>query len=218
MIRNDQAGSRVVVVGICGSLRRGSYTRMAVQIALQGAREVGAQTRLLDLQEYQLVLCDGKEDERTYPADVFRLRCEVRQAQGLILGTPEYHGSFSGVLKNALDLMGFDEIEGKMIGWLGSQAAPWVPSMRSTVCVPWGALHAWVVSEQASIPEAYKVFDPSGILHDHDLETRLQDVGRQVARFAYLHASEHAQAFLRAWEGAPVNPGSAKDAPLMPTT
>ena len=76
---------------------------MAVQMALQGAREVGAQTCLIDLKDYQLVACDGKEDESTYPEDVFRLRREVSQAQGIILGTPEYHGSFSGVLKNALD-------------------------------------------------------------------------------------------------------------------
>jgi NAD(P)H-dependent FMN reductase len=80
------------------------------------------------------------------------------------------------------------------------------------------ALHAWVVPEQASIPEAYKVFDQSGTVQDHDLEQRLKDVGRQVARFAYLHTSAQAQEFLRAWEGAPVNPGGAKDEKLIPTT
>ena len=45
-----------------------------------------------------------------------RLRKEVKEAHGIIVGTPEYHGSLSGVLKNALDLMSFDEIEGKMMG------------------------------------------------------------------------------------------------------
>jgi hypothetical protein len=73
-------------------------------------------------------------------------------------------------------------------------------------------------SEQVSIPEAYKVFDQAGTLHDRDLEKRLKEVGRQVARFAYLHTSAQAQEFLRAWEGAPVNPGGAKDEKLMPTT
>jgi NAD(P)H-dependent FMN reductase len=219
MHHNDQAGSRVLVVGICGSLRRGSYTRMAVQIALQGAQEVGAQTRLIDLQDYQLVLCDGKEDESSYPADVFRLRSDVSQAQGIILGTPEYHGSFSGVLKNALDLMGFEELEGKMIGLVGvSGGALGAVHALNSLRTVGRALHAWVVPEQVSIPEAYKVFDPSGTLHDRDLEKRVKDVGRQVARFAYLHTSEQAQAFLRAWEGAPVNPGGAKDEKLMPTT
>ncbi len=44
---------------------------------------------------------------------------EERAAEGIILGTPEYHGGFSGVLKNALDLMGFDEFEVKMMGLVG---------------------------------------------------------------------------------------------------
>ena len=212
MNHNDQAENRVFVAGICGSLRRGSYTRMAVQVALHGAQEVGAQIRLLDLKDYQLVSCDGKEDERTYPADVFRLRSEVSHAQGIILGTPEYHGSFSGVLKNAMDLMGFNEIEGKMIGLVGvSGGALGAINALNSLRTVGRALHAWVVPEQVSIPEAYKVFDQSGTLHDGDLEKRLKEVGRQVARFAYLHTSEQAQAFLRAWEGAPVNPGGAKD-------
>jgi NAD(P)H-dependent FMN reductase len=216
MNHHNQAGSRVFVVGICGSLRRGSYTRMAVQIALQGAHEVGAQTHLIDLKEYQLVSCDGKEDESTYPADVFRLRSEVSHAQGIILGTPEYHGSFSGVLKNALDLMGFDEIEGKMIGLVGvSGGALGAVNALNSLRTVGRALHAWVVPEQASIPEAYKIFDQSGTVHDHALEQRLKDVGRQVARFAYLHTSAQAQEFLRAWEGAPVNPGGAKDEKLQ---
>jgi len=44
---------------------------------------------------------------------------KVKRAQGILLATPEYHGGYSGVLKNALDLMGFDEFEGKMIGLVG---------------------------------------------------------------------------------------------------
>jgi hypothetical protein len=68
-----------------------------------------------------------------------------------------------------------------------------------------------VVPEQVSIPEAWKVFDESGTLKDSALEKRLKEIGRQVARFAYLHTSEQAQEFLRAWEGAPVNPGGSTD-------
>jgi NAD(P)H-dependent FMN reductase len=210
MQQTDQERNRIVVVGICGSLRRGSYTRMAVNIALQGAQEVGARTYLLDLREYQLIFCDGKEDESSYPEDIFRLRREVRQAKGIILGTPEYHGSFSGVLKNALDLMGFEEFEGKMIGLVGvSGGAMGAVNALNSLRTVGRAVHAWVVPEQVSIPEAWKVFDESGMLHDSALEQRLKAVGRQVTRFAYLHASEQAQEFLRAWEGAPVNPGGS---------
>jgi hypothetical protein len=60
------------------------------------------------------------------------------------------------------------------------------------------ALHAWVIPEQASIPEAYKVFDETSTLTDRDSEKRVKEVGRLVARFAYLHTSEKAQEFLKA--------------------
>jgi len=198
----------ISIAGICGSLRKGSYTRQAVCIALQGAEEVGAQTRLIDLRDYELIFCDGKEDESSYPAGVLRLRSDVKQAQGLILGTPEYHGSLSGVLKNALDLMGFEEIEGKMIGLVGVSGgqAGSLNALNSLRTIG-PALHARVIPEQVSIGEAWKVFNGSGNFKDPELKKRVKEVGRQVARFAFLHTSEKALEFLRLWEGAPLNPG-----------
>src|SRR4051812_47850721 len=107
------------VIGISGSLRAGSYTTKAVTVALQGAQELGAKTRLIDLRDFNLMLSTGSTEAAHYPDSVAALREIVKPADGIILGTPEYHGSFSGVLKNALDLMGFDEFEGKMIGLVG---------------------------------------------------------------------------------------------------
>ena len=208
MSQKEHTENHISVVGICGSIRSGSNTRMALKIALEGAQEVGVQTQLIDLRDYHLVFCDGKEDESAYPEDVFKLRREVKQARGIILGTPEYHGGFSGVLKNALDLMGFDEIEGKMIGLVGvSGGAMGAANALDSLRTIGRALHAWLIPEQASIPEAWKVFDESGKMKNADLEDRVREVGRKVARFAYLHTSEKAQEFLRAWEGAPMNPG-----------
>ncbi len=56
-VEHNDLGIRVV--GINGSLRDGSYTRLAVGLALQGAEEVGAQTQLIDLREYDLIFCVG---------------------------------------------------------------------------------------------------------------------------------------------------------------
>ncbi|MET0254109.1 MAG: NAD(P)H-dependent oxidoreductase [Terrimicrobiaceae bacterium] len=94
------------------------------------AEELKCETKLIDLRDYQLLFCDGKDDESRYPKDVFRLREEVKQAQGIILDTREYHGGYSGVLKNALDLMGFEEFEGKMLGLVGVSDGRWVRSAR----------------------------------------------------------------------------------------
>lgn len=198
----------VRVVAICGSLRAGSYTRMALEVALRGAAEVGAETQLIDLNDYALVFCNGEKDESGYPEGVFRLRADVGRAQGILLGTPEYHGSYSGVLKNALDLMGFREFEGKMIGLVGvAGGAMGAFNALNGLRTIGRALHAWVVPEQVSIPRVHRVFDGLGQMGDAELERRTMDVGRQVARFAYLHTSKQAREFLRLWEDAPVNPG-----------
>jgi NAD(P)H-dependent FMN reductase len=210
MNSESKAQAPVRVVAICGSLRANSYSQRAIQIALQGAEEVGAETELLALRHYDLVFCDGKTDESAYPEDVFRLRRRVRAAQGVILGTPVYHGSFSGVLKNALDLMGFEEFEGKMVGLVGvSGGSTGAVNALDSLRAVGRALHAWVIPNQVSIPEAWKAFDQAGNLKDAKLDKRLRKAGRQVARFAYLHTSEQAREFLKLWETAPINPGAA---------
>ncbi len=200
------------IAGIGGSLRPGSYTRMAVETALRGAREAGAATTFVDLRELDLVFADVKKPDSDLPPGVLRLRTEVKHADGLILGTPEYHGSFSGVLKNALDLMGFDEFEGKMLGLVGvSGGAMGAFAALNGLREVGRARHAWVIPEQAAIPEAWRVFAPDGAVKDPTLEQRLLTVGKAVVRFATLHKCEHALEFLRQWQGAPHNPGGSRE-------
>ena len=205
---------QVRIVGICGSLRSGSYTRAALRIALKEAAELGAEVQLIDLRDYDLVFCDGEEDKYGYPDDVHKLRREVKLAHGIILGTPEYHGGISGVLKNALDLMGFKQFGGKMVGLIsvsgGEMGATQALNSLRTIG---RSLHAWVIPEQAIIAQAWKVFDDTGQLMQRDHEERLKEVGRQVTRFAYLHTSQQALEFLRLWEDSPVNPGGGDSAP-----
>ena len=188
---NQQSENRITVVGICGSLRPGSYTRLAIQLALQAAEESGAQTHLIDLNDYQLGLCDGRIEAS---ADVLKLRQVVRQAQGIILGTPEYHGSFSGILKNALDHLEGKELNGKIIGLVGISggALGGIEALNGLRTIG-RSLHAWMIPEQAAIPEAWKVFDASGKMKNPNLERRVKEVGHQVARFASLHWSENMQ-------------------------
>ncbi|MBI3268883.1 MAG: NAD(P)H-dependent oxidoreductase [Planctomycetes bacterium] len=208
MTKVKRAARAVRVVGICGSLRPGSYTRMALDAALAGAAEAGAETGLIDLRAYELPMCTGNDKKTTPPPGVLRLRDEVRAARGILLATPEYHGGYSGVLKNALDLMGFEEFEGKMIGLVGVAggkmgAGSALDGLREVA----RALHAWVVPEQASIPQAWQAFDEKGRCKDAELEKRLGEVGRQVAHFARLHTAEKAGEFLRLFESAAENPG-----------
>jgi NAD(P)H-dependent FMN reductase len=198
--------TKIRVVGISGSLREASLTTLALRIALEGAAETGAETKLLDLRDFQLEFARG--DEAILTPGLAELKREVKKAQGILLGTPEYHGSFSGVLKNALDLMGFDEFEGKMIGLIGVSAGRAGAYDALTALRNVGrALHAWVVPEQVAIPEASHAFDESGHLKDRRLDERLRRVGSRVAEFAKLHQSGRAQELVESFEGATENPG-----------
>ena len=198
----------IKIIGICGSLRNNSKTSAALQFALAAAEQAGAEVQLVDLRDYELVFCDGRNQDE-YPDDVKRLREAVKNAQGVILGTPEYHGSYSGVLKNALDLMGFEEFEGKMIGLIAISAGALggndaFNSLRNVG----RSLHAWVVPDQVSIPYVDAVISQSGEINDANVTQRLEHLGRQVARFSFLHSSSKAKAFIKAWEEAPQNPGA----------
>src|SRR4051812_23864812 len=109
MVKHTQRGghdNRLRVVAITGSLRDKSYTTMALRVALDGAASASAETKLLDLRAFNLGFAGMPGD--AHPG-LSALKFEIRRAHGILLGTPEYHGSFSGVLKNALDLMGFEE-------------------------------------------------------------------------------------------------------------
>ena len=202
-----QKPSRLKVLGICGSLRQESLTWKCLEKALEGAEERSAEIELINLRDFDLGFC-GQDQEGK---DIELLRKTVKESQGLIWGSPEYHGCLSGVLKNALDWMSFDEIEGKMIGLVGVSggqmgAVGALAAMRNIGRV----LHGWVVPHEASVSQVAAEFDASGKILNPATEERLKEVGRQVARFANLHNVEHAAQFLESWEESTPNPGGGE--------
>ena len=196
------------VIAICGSLRPGSTTLTALRVALGGAQALGAETQLIDLRDYELIFCDGKRNERDYPDDVVNLRRTVQSAHGIIWGTPEYHGGPSGVLKNALDLMGFDEFQGKVIGLVGTSGGEMgATNALNSLRTVGRSLRAWVIPQQVSISQAWKAFDGAGQPKSPEVEKRLLEVGGEVTRLAYLLSSQKGLEFLHEWEQAQQNPG-----------
>jgi chromate reductase len=87
------------ILGIAGSLRRGSYNRAALRAAAELAPK-GATVETFDL--------DGippfnQDEEQNPPAKVTQLKRRIREADAILFVTPEYNWSVSGVLKNAID-------------------------------------------------------------------------------------------------------------------
>ena len=170
------------ITAICGSLRENSRTEQALVYALRGAAEFGAETNLVKLRDYDLVFY-GSVPEDDYPADVASLRQAIRDSQGIILGTPEYHGSLTGALKNMLDLMSIDDFEAKIVGLIGV-AGGYIGAINSlntmkTIC---RNLHCWVLPQEVSIANVGDAFDAEGQLLDPAMEERLLNVGRQLVK------------------------------------
>ncbi len=192
----------VRVVGLCGSLRAESWTRVALTIALAGAEEKGATAELIDLRDYDLPFCTGEDEFKNEPG-VQRLRQNVMEANGVILATPNYHGTLSGVLKNALDLMSMREFEGKVVGLVGvSGGRMGGASTLNTLRAIGRTLHAWVIPWEAWVYDAATAFAADGSLLDPASEQRLKEVGRKVARLTRMLASKEARELLRLWEDA----------------
>jgi len=170
------------VVAVCGSLRDHSYTRLALEHALTGASAAGGTTELVDLREYDLPPLDADFDEQGDSAELVRV---VDGADAVILGTPVYHGSYSGVLKNALDYCGFDEFGEKTVGLLavagGSFPVTALEHLR-TIC---RSLNSWVLPHQVAMPRVSSSFDGDDIASD-DLRERVERLGRDAVVYANI--------------------------------
>jgi FMN reductase len=169
----------VKIVGIAGSLRPDSYSQQVLNIAAQRIEALGAEVEILDLRTLNLPFCDGGDDYSDYP-DVERLSTAVRAADGLILATPEYHGSVSGVLKNALDLMGFEEFSGKVTGLISVLGGQPNSNALNDLRLIMRWVHAWVIPEQVAVGQAWKAFGDDGKMLDEKLSQRLDDFAQSL--------------------------------------
>jgi FMN reductase len=131
-------------------LRERSYSRASLREALRIAAELGAQTELLDLRELNLPMFVPDQDIEDYPAaqrgSITRLIETCRRAQAMVWASPAYHGTVSGVLKNALDyieLMSDDEpayLSGKAVGLIAINDSKTFGAMSNSV----HELRAWL--------------------------------------------------------------------------
>jgi chromate reductase, NAD(P)H dehydrogenase (quinone) len=90
----------ITVLGIAGSLRRGSYNRAL----LRSAQSLTPDDMRLDVFDlHDIPFYDADVEKRGDPEPVTELKRRVREADALVIATPEYQHSLPGVLKNALD-------------------------------------------------------------------------------------------------------------------
>src|SRR5690606_4108049 len=179
----------VTVVGIGGSVRAGSQSERALWAALSGAAEAGAEVHAITGEELDLPCYDPQLAERTRNA--VELVEALRAADGVILVSPGYHGTISGLIKNALDYVAdlhHDQrpyLDGRAVGCVGIaygwQAAVTTLQALRTVA---HALRGWPTPLGGAINPAGSSLDTGGGTGDKKAASVLRNVGRKVVEVA----------------------------------
>ncbi|SFR35570.1 NAD(P)H-dependent FMN reductase [Halogeometricum rufum] len=168
------------IVAVCGSRREGSYTKRSLEIVLDAARDAGAEATMLDLGDVDLPLYHPDRDEQGESERLTRL---VREADGVVVGSPVYHGSYSSTWRNFHDYCSKDEFEDTAVGLVatagGGSYGATLEHMRSTI----RGVHGRVVPEQVGVRGAYNVYDGDE-LTDEDVRRRLVSLAESVVEEA----------------------------------
>jgi FMN reductase len=182
-----------VILGLGGASRPNSSSEKALRISLEVAESCGVDVVLvtaggLDLPMFTPHL-QFRSDAAQHLVDLFR-RCD-----GVIIASPSYHGSVSGLVKNALD---YTEdlckdarvyLDGCPVGVIGCGAG-W-QGANQVVATLRGIAHSlrgWPTPMAATLNTSQPVFDDKGACIDANALFQLEMVGRQVAEFALMKA------------------------------
>ena len=181
------------VVGLSGSLRKGSYNTSLLRaaVALAPSDLVIESASIADIPLY-----DGDVEATSgIPASVASLKDRIAQADGLLLVTPEYNQSIPGVFKNAIDWLSrpgkdMERVFGaKPIGVIGATPGmggtrlaqtAWLPVLRALGAAPW-------FGKQLYVAGAGQVFDAEGKLGDAKVTQLLREY---LAAFAQVIAAK----------------------------
>lgn len=182
---------RPKIVGLGGTPRAGSSTEMALRACLALAEEEGAETVLITGPDILLPIYMPELQERSDEA--VRMIEHIRTCDGLIIASPGYHGSMSGLIKNALDYIEDlrkdprSYLEGRAVGCIlgaaGGQAlGTALMSLRSVI----HALRGWPTPMGATLNTSVKLFSTDGQCVDEPAKQQLSLVAKQVTHFARL--------------------------------
>jgi FMN reductase len=195
MTQSSMSGSfRPFILGIGGTTRPGSSSELALQVALRAAEAAGAEVAMIGGTDLMLPMYDPAVPGM--PAQAERLVSLTRRCHGMIISSPGYHGTMSGMIKNAMDYI--EELskdpapylEGRAVGLIVS-AYGWqatgttLVALRSMV----HSLRGWPTPLGAAINSAQKIFDSEGKCIDEPVRGQLETVGRQVVGFANMRAA-----------------------------
>lgn len=176
------AERNISIVMIKGSVRPNNYTGMALDLVLDEFKNhSGVSVEVFDPAEIHLYPPGLGGDS----PDPVMMREAVTGATGIVLATPEYHGSFSSVMKLAIENFGFPSVmSGKPVALLGVAAGAIgaIKSLESLrgVCSHVGAI---VLPGPVSVANCRQVFNEDGTCNDERVEKRIRGVATNLMHY-----------------------------------
>jgi NAD(P)H-dependent FMN reductase len=177
------------ILGISGSLRRGSYNTALLNAAVPLV-EAGTELEIASIRGIPLYDFDIEAGEGL-PQTVQDLKARVIACDGLLLVTPEYNNGIPGVFKNAIDWMSRPSSDiptvfgNRPVAVIGASPGPfgtllaqnaWLPTLRTLRTRPW-------FGGRLVVPRASHVFNEAGELIDEAVRTQLREFLRGFAGF-----------------------------------
>ena len=167
------------VLGISGSLRRGSHNSALLRAATALMPE-GATLEVATIRG--IPLYDADIEAQGIPAAVAQLKEAVVAADGVLLVTPEYNNSIPGVFKNAIDWLSRPAADarrvfgGRRFALIGASPGAWGTTLSQSAWLPvlrTLGVQLWT-GGRLMVARAGNVFDESGALKDAAIEEQLK--------------------------------------------
>lgn len=182
----NMSDSPIRTLLIVGSPREKSSTRAALSHLAAELRTAGCEVDLLDLRTESL---PPYNPDTSYANPSFRaFKQRIDQAQVIVLGSPDYHGSISSTLKNFLDHF-WKELAGKLIGHVVSsheKGLTVVDQLRTIT----RQCYAWAMPYPVTLQEKVDVAD--GVVVSDTLKQRMVMFGRDLRVYGALLAKQRA--------------------------
>lgn len=175
------------ILAFAGSTRTESFNKKLVKIAASGAREEGADVTIIDLRDFQMPTYDEDlERQEGLPTSVRKLKDLMCQHQGLLVSSPEYNSSISGVLKNTIDWTS-RQSDGEIplacfkdkVAGLMSASPGGLGGLRGLVHVRaiLENIGVLVIPNQVAISKAHEAFNLDDTMKDTKQEQQIKKIG-----------------------------------------
>jgi len=165
---------------ILGTARAGRQSEKVARFMLEQAKEAGLDSEILDVRDYRVQATDNSVQ---IPA-AEKLREKIRNADGLIIVSPEYNHGYPGELKMMLDLL-YEEYARKPVGICGVSSGPFggtrMVEQMKPVCVEF---HMVPIREAVYFSSVMDLFDGEGKIKDEAYRQRAQVFLGELARYA----------------------------------